>query len=187
MIRWSDAALALWVGLWIVVGWTVASELRTLTELSDTMVLVGTAARDAGTTLSSVGSLPLVGDELSGPARDLRAAGDQAVSSGRASSESIRSSSTLVGLALAIIPTVPLLAFYLPWRRRWWRDRRGLEATIVAADGDPRLELWLARRALERLPYGHVAELVDEPWAGAHADEARALADAELARYGLRR
>jgi hypothetical protein len=114
-------------------------------------------------------------------------AGASAVRSGRTSGRSVRRLSVLLGIALAAIPIAPVLAVYLPARVRWWRERRALAAVRTAAADDPRFELWLARRALERLPYRRVAAAVERPWEPADEAAARALATEELRRLGLER
>lgn len=186
-MRTLDYVLAVWVAAWLAMGVAVASELRGLTELSTTLVEVGQSTGRIGSTLRAVGELPLVGDQIQGPAEDVQRAAASAVRSGRSSRSSIETASALLGIAVAVIPSVPPLALYLPMRMRWSRDRRALLAVRDAAGDDPRFELWLAKRALERLPYAQVAAVVERPWEPADEAAARALADAELARFGLRR
>jgi hypothetical protein len=185
-MRVGDLLLAIWIAAWIAMGVVVAGELRDLRQLSDTVVQAGRATEEVGRTLDLLGDVPLVGDRLAEPARQIEQAGTSSVRSGRTSRRSVEHVSTLLGIALAVIPTVPVAAFYLPRRLRWQRDRRALSAVQRAAGGDPRFELWLARRALERLPYERVAEIVDRPWEPADEQAARRLAAAELGRYGLR-
>jgi len=185
--RALDIALALWVAAWVGMGVAVAGELRNLTELSGTIVQTGSAVEQVGATLETLSGLPLVGDELRGPAREIREAGASAVNSGRSSAASVRDASTLLGIAIAVIPTAPLLALWLPLRVRWERDRRALRAAANRAGDDPAFEVWLARRALERLPYKTLTDLVAEPWHGATRTQARELADAELRRHGVER
>jgi len=186
-MRVADLLLAIWVAAWIAMGVAVASELGDLTDLSDTVVQAGRATEEVGRTIALLTDLPLVGDQLEGPAREIQRAGTSSVRSGRSSRSSVEDVSTLLGIAIAVIPTVPVAAFYLPRRVRWQRDRAALRAVQRAAGDDPRFDIWLARRALERLPYERVTAIVERPWEPADEPAARRLAAAELERFGLRR
>ena len=105
-----------WVVVWLFLGFRVADEVRGLSELSGTVTEVGAAVESAGATLGSLAAVPLIGDRVSAPSAEIQAAGRSAIASGRSSRESIRSLSTLLGFAVAVIPTVPLLVLYLPAR-----------------------------------------------------------------------
>ena len=84
-------------------------------------------------------------------------------------------------------PTTPLLALYALLRHSWHRDRRSLEDAVALADDDEALEQFLARRALDHLPYRRLRRLSENPWRDYEDGHTAALADAELARVGLRR
>lgn len=116
-----DVAIVAWVVTWAFVGLRVADEVRGLTELSGTVIEVGVAVESAGEGLGSLAAVPLVGGRVEQPSRDLVAAGRSAVASGRSSRESIRSLSTLLGLAIAVIPTMTLMVVYVPARLGWVR------------------------------------------------------------------
>lgn len=186
MIRPLDLAVPLWVALWIVLGVAIAGELRTLTELTGTVGRVGTAAREVGSSLDGLSGLPLIGDRLSDPARAVEQAGASAETSSRASGRSVRTASTLLGVAIAAIPSIPVLILYLPARLGFARDRRALVRALRARGHDPRLERWLAGRAIDRRPYRVTLRDADEPWVGLDELDVAALARAELRRYRLR-
>lgn len=182
----TDVALAAWVALWIWMGVTVAGELRDLESLSSTLARVGRATTQAGQTLGSFGDLPLIGERVRGPALQITEAGRSAVVSARTSASALRQTSTLLGIAIALIPSVPLVALYVPRRVRWLRDRAALRRAQDAARPDPRFDAWLARRASARLPYHRVLRATPPAWTAENARDPE-LADAELARYGLER
>ena len=117
--EWLDAAILVWAVTWIVLGFRVAEEVRGLSELSGTVIEVGVGIESTGEALGSVRDAPIVGERVAEPSEDLTVAGRSAIASGRESRESIRSLSTLLGFAVAIIPTVPLLLVYLPTRLGW--------------------------------------------------------------------
>lgn len=123
-----DVIVIAWSAAWIVLALEVADKVRGLSELSGTVTEVGFAIESAGGTLGELASVPLVGDRVSQPSGEIKAAGRSAVQSGRSSREDIRDLSTLLGVAVAIIPTVPLLFIYLPLRLGYVR--------VVAARGE---------------------------------------------------
>src|SRR5438046_1662739 len=92
-LRVADALLVGWVLVWTLMGLAVASEIRTLTQLSDTVVTAGGAVRSTGSALRGLEQLPLIGglvrDRVEQMAGQAQRAGDQAVASGEASRRSI--------------------------------------------------------------------------------------------------
>lgn len=119
-----DAAIVIWAVVWVFMGLRIADEVRGLSELSTTVIDVGVAVESAGVAIGSLSDIPLAGDRIERPSADIRAAGRSAVVSGRSSRESIRDLSTLLGVAVAVIPTAPLLFIYVPLRTGWVRIER---------------------------------------------------------------
>ncbi len=111
-----DLAVAVWVIGCVVLALAVSSNVDGLTHLSDTVTNVGGAVDEAGQALHSLSSLPLIGDRLDQPAQRVSEAGRSVLASGRSSRASVHGLSTLLGWALALIPTVPIVAIYLPFR-----------------------------------------------------------------------
>jgi len=120
-----DVGLALWAVVWVVLALEVATEVRGLSDLSSTVSRVGTAVEESGKALSELTNLPLgVGDRLDEPAKRIEEAGRSAQASGRSSRESVDSLSKLLAVAIGVIPSLPLLGFYLPLRVGYVRERR---------------------------------------------------------------
>ncbi len=116
----SVVLLDLMVVGWLIVcaalGLAVAAEVRELAALSDSLARAGSAVEASGRALSSFGQLPSVGPDVAVAGAEIESAGRQAVASGRSTRETIESLSTLLMLAIAIIPGAPVVAVYLPWR-----------------------------------------------------------------------
>jgi hypothetical protein len=180
-----DVALVLWTLAWVFVGMRVADEVDGLTRLSNTVVEVGQAIDSSAKALESVAAVPLVGDRLDGPVADIHAAGASAIASGRSSRESVHNLSPLLGFAIALIPTVPLLALYVPLRVGAVRERRELARLVQAHCGDPRLAWLLAQRALGRLPSRELAAAALAGGTGPDEVTTARLAQAELRRAGI--
>lgn len=111
-----DVLLAVWVVAWVWLGFAVSEEIEGLQELSGTVTEVGVALERTGTTLGSLGGVPFVGDQVEEAAASIERAGTSAVSSGRESRESVDSLSWMLGLAIGVLPSVPVIGFYLPLR-----------------------------------------------------------------------
>jgi hypothetical protein len=185
--RLLDAAVLLWAVGWIVVGILVAREVRALGELSETVVVAGEALGDAGTALASLEGVPFVGEDIREVGERTERAAESAGVSGRSSRESIDSLSLLLGIAIALGPSFPLVALYLPMRLAWSRDLRSLRRALTAFPGEPGLEEYLARRAALALPYDRLHLTTAAPWGALAAADRRRLSDAELERVGIRR
>lgn len=118
-----------WSGAWVVMGLAVADEVRGLQKLSDTVVAVGQAAEGTAATLRTLQELPLVGEQVRGPAQQVQEAGRSAIESGRASRESAQNLSVLLGITIAVIPSTPLM--FLLLLRFAGRPDRGVDTSTA--------------------------------------------------------
>lgn len=118
-----DLGLALWAAGWVVMGALVYDNVRGLAELSVPVIKASRALEETAEGLDRVASIPLVGDAANLDAIKVRvreaAAGARA--SARDSRENVRTLAWLLGVSIALVPTLPLLAIYLPIRRDWRR------------------------------------------------------------------
>jgi hypothetical protein len=178
-----DSLLVLWIALWLWAGISVARQVARLDALSNTAGQVGHTVVGVGDALRG---LPLIGGQLAGPADSVRAAGRDTIRSAQDARSDVHRLAWGLGAAIALIPTLPLLALYLPPRVAGERERNALRRTL--ADGPPeRVDELLAHRALVHLPYRRLLRVSTDPAGDLAAGRHRALADAELARLGVRR
>jgi hypothetical protein len=184
-MRRLNVALAIWAAFWIGIAAYTAYEVAALRTLSHTVVKAGTATESTGRALAAIGHLPFVGGRIASLAAQAVAAGASARTSGASTATTIDQLAVLLGIAIALIPTVPLLALYLPLRLSWRRDRKAVRTAIAHWDGEPGLEAFLAHRALAHLPFHELRELGYDGTEGSalHSE----LAAAELRRLGLDR
>jgi hypothetical protein len=187
LIRVVDAALIVWTAAWLLVGVAVARDVRGLTQLSGTVVAGGRVLQVTGSELGQLSSVPFVGEQLGAMSRQLNDAADQAIASGRGSAEQIRSLSVLLGFAVALVPTVPLIALYAPLRVSRAREVAAIRRAAARNPADPLLQQFLARRAAERLPYHRLRQVTADPWSDLAQGRYQRLATAELERLGLSR
>jgi hypothetical protein len=186
----ADAATLAWLALWVSVAFSVhqlivafADAGRTIRGGGETMIQGG---RDLGSALSGI---PLVGEGLRGVAeRAFAGAGTPIVAFGNDLEGLVFLVGALLALLLLLVPTIPWLTRYLPWRwARLQAMRSGHRAIRLAPtdDSDAVREV-LALRAVTRLDYRDLLEFTPDPigdWVAGRHDR---LARAELASVGLR-
>jgi hypothetical protein len=106
-----------WTVVWVLMGVWTKHEVQTLRQLSNTVIQSGVAVRQTGQALQGLGSIPFVGGEMTRVGREVSVAGANAQRSGRSSRSAVGSLSTLLGVAIAVVPTVPMLVLFLvTWR-----------------------------------------------------------------------
>lgn len=179
-----DVFVVAWIVVWIVVGVRVHNEIEGLTELSVTVSQAGGAIEQTGQALGSL-DLPLIGGEIDRVAEQVAQTGRDTRQSGATARESIDELSTLLGFAVAVIPTTPLLFVYLPLLVARVRERRALRRLLQEAGDDPVLDRLLAHRALQTLPYHRLAAMDGRPWDELSRGHYERLAAAERERLGL--
>lgn len=106
------ASVAIWVALWIGLGIWTGYEVQNLRSLSDTVVKSGSAMRTTGGALEGLSVIPFVGDDVGRVGREVTAAGVSAEQSGRSSESTVDRLAILLGIAVGLIPTVPVLVLY---------------------------------------------------------------------------
>lgn len=184
-LRLLDAAMVVWVLAWIGLGVAIGVQVNHLTQLSHTVALEGSTVQAVGKALGTLGSVPLVGGDLGRAAQQVQQAGASAVASGQSSASAVSSLSWLLAIAVALLPSVPVLGFYLPLRLRRVREARALARAVREHGGDPGFRAFLARRAAASLPYGSLPP-GEQSWSEAEAGADRdRLAAAELRRLGI--
>jgi hypothetical protein len=182
-MRRLDAALAIWAAFWVGIAAYTAYEVAALRTLSRTVVKAGAATESTGHALAAVGHLPFVGGRISHLAAQAIAAGASARASGASTASTVDQLAILLGIAIALIPTLPLLGLYVPLRLGWRRDRKAVRLAVARWDGEPGLEAFLAQRAIAHLPFEELRELGYDGTAGSPSNAELALA--ELRRVGL--
>lgn len=186
-IRTLDVVVLLWVVAWIGMGIYVGRDIRQLTQVPRTAASTGRVLGDVAASLRHLAGLPLVGSQVAPLAARAGAEARSIQETGRTTDESIRELSVLLGIAVAVAPTAPLLALFVPLRVSQEREARAFRRETRRKAGDPVFEAFLARRAAEHLPYHRLREISADPWRDIQRGDVRALADAELRRVGVRR
>jgi hypothetical protein len=113
LLRTLFVFAAVWTLVWVGVGiWTI-HEVKALRQLSETVIQSGAAVHETGDALQGLRALPLVGEEAGRVGGRVSAAGVSAERSGRSSRTSVDRLAVLLGVAIAVAPTVPMLVLLL--------------------------------------------------------------------------
>ncbi len=183
--RSLSVVVALWVLLWLVAGVITGFQIRQLTDVSDSLVESAEALDVAGTALQDIGRLPLVGERPEALGNQVRETAREVDQAGIASRQTVRTVSVLIGLALVLIPIVPVVAVYVPLRRAANRERKAVKRALADDSSDQVLEEYLAHQAVQNLPYSTLRQVSTDPWGDLRRGSFRRLANAELTRLGL--
>jgi hypothetical protein len=179
--RWLvDAFVITWVVVWAVAGVTAGRAMDKVSEVTRSAEGAGGAIVRTGESIRDV-DVPVAGPIFKEPGEKIIGAGEAAQAQARETETDIHIAAVLFGLAVFLVPTLPLLFVYGPIRFLRGRETRALRALLRDHAGDPALDQLLAVRAVAHLPYYRLRAL------GAPRADDRTLADAVLAQEGVRR
>jgi hypothetical protein len=181
----ADALVVLWVLVWAFAGYTAGRALDKVSEVTRSAESAGAAVVRTGESIRDV-DVPVAGAVFEDAGDAVIDAGHAAEAQARDSGSSVRKASILLGLAVWLVPSLPLLFSYGPTRFVRGRETRALRLLVLDHPDDTDLDRMLATRALAHLPYRRLRAM-GAPWADYGAGDYRALADAELAREGVSR
>lgn len=173
--------------LWLIVAVWSAYTIWELSELGDTVSTTGQSIGSAGSALKSLEDIPVVGERPGEVGRDALVAGAEIDARGQLVKSQLQQLAVLLGVAISLIPTTPVMGLYLPLRLARRRELRSLRQALRRHTDDRGLDRYLAERAVRTIPYAELRDLVTDPWAAIADGHTRILADAELARLGLTR
>lgn len=181
-----DLLVAAWIVACIAFGVFVANGVEELTVLSDGISDAGGAVVSSGDAIGGA-ELPVVGKAFGGVGEEISQAGREVQGGGESSRADIERLARLLGIALALIPMLPVLLHYLPPRLTRGREIRAVKRMRGTAGDDPLFVEFLARRATEQLPYRQLRKVSDRPWLDLEEGRHVPLAEAELRRVGILR
>lgn len=185
-VRLLDGLVIFWLVLWLVVGGWSGILIWQLSDLGNTVTNSGQALTSTGEALQALGELPIVGerpgelgDEVVSTAYDIAVRGQEVRTQ-------LRQLAVALGFSIVLMPTTPVLGLYLPQRLARRRELLDVRRALTSDGLDPRLERYLAERAVDHLPYATVRRLSEDPWQDIAHGRSSALARAEIVRMGLR-
>jgi hypothetical protein len=177
-----DVAVAAWAVLWLALALAVVQSTRDVAKLGGTVSQTGAAVSQVG---GIINDIPLLPSDVSGASGSVQAAGDSAQVSGAEGEDAANQLGIYLGIAIAVIPSVPIIGLYLPIRLTRVRERRVAKQALVLHGGDPKFQEFLARRAVEKLDYEDIMAVSAHPWDDMKQGRFTALATAELHRLEI--
>lgn len=186
-IRALDVGVVLWAAVWLALAVMTATEVRSLRQLSTTLVRSSDVLADTADVLGSIEDVPVLGSRVKDVQASVRTAAESTRASGLESRDSIKDLSILLGVLIFLVPFLPVLFLYLPLRISWNREVETIRSGIDASGADTEFRDFLARRAMQNLGFDRLRELGIQPWDPLPDRRRDELAQAELARLGIDR
>jgi hypothetical protein len=178
-----DVLVLLWTVAWIVLGVTVGTFVERLGAVGESVEGAGHAIHRAGDAVGRLSEVPLVGDGFEAVANEIRTIGNETVQNGRSVEEDVDTLALLIGVGLAVGPTLPVLAIWIPPRMSRERERRALRRSLKSGDGVALA--YLAHRAVAGRLFRELRTASDDPVADLAAGRYEALAALELEHLAL--
>jgi hypothetical protein len=178
-----DAAVLLWVLVWVRVGAAVHDGVQGLGAPGRALSRAGRELSDGlSGAADRADRVPGVGDDLAAPLDSASGAGDALAQAGQVQQDAVGALALVLALVVAGLPVLVVLLWWLPSRLAFARGHRAARALR----GDE--ELWALRAALHR-PLPELARLGPDPvgrWRRGEPGAAAALAALERRAAGLR-
>ena len=177
-----DLLIVAWAVLWIALAIGVVQSTRDVAKLGGTVSQTGSAVSQVGSLMNDI---PLLPSDVSGASGSVQAAGASAQVNGAEGEDAANRLGIYLGIAIAIIPSVPIIGLYLPIRITRVRERRVAQRALALHGHDPQFQQFLARRAIEKLEYEDIMAVSAHPWDDMEQGRFTALASAELHRLEI--
>ncbi|MGQ7295097.1 hypothetical protein [Quadrisphaera sp. KR29] len=190
----ADVAVLVWAVVCVVTGVVVHGAVAALADPARSLSRgAGGLSDQLGGAADAAGRVPLVGDELASPLTGASGSAGDLATAGADLAATIGHLATVLGLAVAVLPVLLVVALWLPVRLRFAR-RAGAARAWLDGDADvqgetrrSRTEL-LAWRALASQPLSALAAVSPDPLADVRRGDPRAtqaLAALERRALGL--
>jgi hypothetical protein len=183
--RRRDALVALWTVAWLAIGGAIGYLVWQLGEVGDNVAQSGAAVQQVGDAVQQLGSIPVVGGVTGRLGREISTTGQSVVTQGHSNADRIRELGVLTGVVVALGPSLSVLWLYVPLRRAHAREVRSVRSALAIEPGDA--SAVLAQRAVLYVPHDVLSDNVPAPYNAFRSGQYGRLADAELARLGLKR
>lgn len=177
-----DLLVVAWAVLWVALAIAVVQSTRDVAKLGGTVSQTGTAVSQVGGVINDI---PLLPGDVSSASSSVQAAGQSAQASGAQGQDAADRLGIYLGIAIALIPSIPIIGLYLPIRIARVRERRVAQRALALHGHDPQYQEFLARRALEKLAYEDIMAVSAHPWDDLSHGRFAALASAELHRLEI--
>ena len=178
-----DLLVVLWTAAWLVLGIAVGTFVERLGAVGDGMENTGRAIGRAGDAIDQLSDVPLVGEGFATIAQEIQGIGRETIQNGRSVEDDVDTLALLIGAGLALGPTLPIIALWVPPRVSRERERHALRKSLKS---DDRVALaYLANRAVATRLFRELRKASDDPVADLAAGRYEALAALELEHLSL--
>lgn len=178
-----DVLVIGWVLLCLTLGITVAKRINHLGALGDGLVSAGDSVSGVGDWISGLQDTPLIGGSIGSIADRVDALGASTAQQGRNGKDAVWRAALWIGILLTLLPTVPVLAVWIPVRVRQERERTSLRAALEA--NEPGVWEYLALQAVDDLSFHDLRQISADPWEDIRRGDYESLARIEIDRLGL--
>lgn len=178
-----DLLVALWTAAWLVLGIAVGTFVERLGAVGEGIEDTGQAIQRAGHAVDRLSDTPLVGEGFAAAAREIDEIGRETAQNGRSVEEDVDTLALLIGAGLALGPTLPVLALWVPPRISRERERHALRRSLRSGDGVALA--YLANRAVAGRLFRELRRASDDPVGDLAAGRYEALAALELDHLAL--
>jgi hypothetical protein len=178
-----DVLVIGWVLLCLTLGIAVAKRINHLGALGDGLVSAGDSVSGVGDWISGLQDTPLIGGSIGSIADRVDALGASTAQQGRNGKNAVWKAALGIGILLTLLPTVPVLAVWIPVRVGIERERKSLRAALEA--NEPGVWEYLALQAVEDLSFQDIRKISADPWEDIRRGRYESLARVEIDRLGL--
>lgn len=178
-----DYLVIAWCLLCLLLGIWSAKRINQLGALGDGLVSTGDSISGLADWIGGLGDTPFVGAGFDIVAGSIGELGESTAEKGQESKDAVWRVALVVGILFVVLPTVPVLAVWVPVRISAERERRSLREALQA--GDPAVWEYLARQAADDLPFRKLQAISADPWADIREGRYETLARIELDRLDL--
>jgi hypothetical protein len=146
-------------------------------------VSAGDSVSGVGDWISGLQDIPLIGGSIGTAADKVDALGAATAQQGRNGKEAVWKAALGIGLLLTLLPTLPILAVWIPVRVGIERERASLRASLKA--NEPGVWEYLALQAVDDMSFKDLRKISADPWEDIRKARYEALARVEIDRLGL--
>lgn len=178
----TDAALAIWILIWVRVGVFMKRLVDKLAGPGESIEGAGSSFRGTmGDISEEIAEIPAFGEPLSSPFEAAADAGMRLQEAGQGQQDVVHRIAWWLGLLLALIPITVVLLRYVPARLKWIREASAAHGLRIDASD---LQLF-ALRAIANRPLHELRRACADPARAFAQGDYVPLARFELASLGL--
>ena len=178
-----DFLVIAWVLFCLMLGMAVTKRINHLGALGDGLVSAGDSVSGVGDWIAGLQDIPLIGGSIGAVADKVDDLGTATAQQGVNGKEAVWKAALGIGILLTLLPTLPILAVWIPVRVGIERERTSLRAALKA--NEPGVWEYLALQAVDDMSFQELRKISADPWEDIRQARYEALARVEIDRLGL--